>query len=199
MVGMATQTVGAAEVAEPVHEVAFPARPLTWEDLQVVSDDRHWAYELVEGQLLVSPAPNTRHQSCVGTLFALLRAACPPELKVFVAPYDYTPRTGYVLQPDVLVARRADVLAQRLVAPPVLAVEVLSPSSRAVDRHLKRFVYEETRVQHYWLVDPDAPSVQLLALRDGAYVEVGAARGEESLRVEAPFALDLVPQQLLDE
>lgn len=104
-----------------------------------------------------------------------------------------------VLQPDVLVARRSDDLAQRLVAPPVLAVEVLSPSSRSVDRSLERSVHEETGVEHYWLVDPEAPAVQLLALREGAYVEVGAVRGEQSLHVDAPFAVDLVPQQLVDE
>lgn len=189
----------AVETAEQVFEVAFPARPLTWEDLQVVPDDRYWAYELVEGNLLVAPAPSARHQSCVLSLGVLLRTACPPELKALVAPFDYTPRPGYVLQPDVLVARRSDVLEQRVVAPPVLAVEVLSPSSRTIDRSLKRLVYQETGVEHYWVVDPEAPSVEAWVLRDGAYVAAGTARGDERLHADAPFAVDVVPSDLLDE
>lgn len=184
---------------EPLREVLLPARELTWEDLQTVPDDSYWAYELVEGKLIVSPAPSSRHQSCVGSLYTLLRAACPPDLKAFVAPFDYTPRPGYVLQPDVLVARRTEVQEQRLVAPPVLVVEVLSRSSRSTDRSLKRFVYEETGVAHYWIVDPEAPSVTLLSLEGGVYVETGTVRGSDVLYVASPVAVDLDPQALLDE
>lgn len=185
--------------AEPLHEVLVPRRELTWEDLQVIDDHGYWAYELVDGKLIMSPAPSSRHQSCVLTLAAQLREACPADLKTFVAPFDYTPRPGDVLQPDVLVARRADVGEQRLVAPPVLAVEVLSRSSRSTDRSLKRFIYEETGVAHYWIVDPEAPSVTLLELREGAYVETATVRGSDVLHVTSPVALDLVARDLLDE
>lgn len=186
-------------IAEPLHEVLLPTRELTWEDLQGIPDDGYWAFELVEGKLIMSPAPSSRHQSCVLTLGSLLRTACPPDLKAFVAPFDYTPRPGYVLQPDVLIARRSDVQTQRLVAPPVLAVEVISRSSRSVDRSLKRLVYEETGVAHYWIVDPEVPSVTLLALRGDAYVETAVVRGADVLHVEAPVVVDLVPEDLLDE
>ena len=148
----------------------------------------------------MSPAPSSRHQSCVGSLYVLLRAACPSDLKAFVAPFDYTPRPGYVLQPDVLIARRADVQEPNAWSrSPVLAVEVISRSSRSVDRSLKRLVYEETGVAHYWIVDPEVPSVTLLALEDDAYVETAVVRGTDVLHVEAPVAVDLVPEALLDE
>ena len=185
---------------QPVFERHFPSdRPLMWEDLQGIPDDRYWGYEIVEGKLIVSPSPDSRHQSCVLSLATLLRAVCPPDLKVFVAPYDYVPRPGYSLRPDVLVARRDEVGRQRLEHPPVLAVEVLSPSSRTVDQTLKRAVYEQHGVPHYWLVDPEFPSVIALALRQGTYVELASAVGAASLELDEPFPVRVVPDELLDE
>ncbi|MFP5336085.1 MAG: Uma2 family endonuclease [Actinomycetes bacterium] len=185
---------------QPVFERNFPSdRPLSWEDLQGIPDDRYAGYEIVEGTLIVSPSPDSRHQSCVGSLYLALRAACPSDLKVFVAPYDYVPRPGYSLQRDVLVARRSEVGGQRLEHPPVLVVEVMSPSSRTTDRSLKRVVYEEHGVPHYWLVDPDGPSVVARSLRGGQYVEVGSALGSEEWRAVEPFPVNITPADLLDE
>ncbi|MFC5999780.1 Uma2 family endonuclease [Quadrisphaera sp. GCM10027208] len=185
---------------QPVFERGFPSdRPLSWEDLQGIPDDRYAGHEIVEGKLIVSPVPDSRHQSCVGSLAALLKAACPPDLKVFLAPYDYVPRPGYSLQPDVLVARRSEVGAQRLEHPPVLVVEVTSASSRATDRSLKRLVYEEHGVPHYWLVDPDGPCIVALSLQAGQYVEVGSAIGSQEWRATEPFPVAVVPSELLDE
>jgi Uma2 family endonuclease len=186
--------------ARPVFERHFPTdRPLAWEDLQGIPDDRYWGFEIVDGQLIVSPSPDSRHQSCVGSLFAVLRAACPPELKVFVAPYDYVPRPGYSLQPDILVARRGDVGRQRLEHTPVLVGEVLSLSSRVTDRSLKRLVYEDHGVRHYWIVDPEEPSIVALELVAGSYVETARVAGTQTWHTSSPFAVDVTPTELLDE
>jgi Uma2 family endonuclease len=103
------------------------------------------------------------------------------------------------LQPDVLVARRSEVGRQRLENPPLLVVEVLSPSSRMIDRTLKRAVYEEFGVQHYWIVDPAVPVVTALALLGPSFDEVGRASGSEPFELDEPFPVRLVPQDLLDE
>jgi Uma2 family endonuclease len=155
-------------------------------------------YELVDGVLLVSPAPTNRHQIAVGELYVLLRAACPPDLRVMLAPTDYQPTDRRSLQPDLLVARRADIGDDPISAPLLLAVEVLSPSTRSVDLLLKRGVYAESGVAAYWLVDPAVPSVQALRLVDGEYVEVGRAEGDQVLALDEPFPLRVVPQDLLD-
>ncbi len=155
-------------------------------------------YELVDGVLLVSPAPTNRHQIVVGELYLLLRAACPPDLRVMLAPTDYQPTDRRSLQPDLLVARRTDVGDAPISAPLLLAVEVLSPSTRSVDLLLKRGVYAESGVAAYWLVDPSVPSVRALRLVDGAYVEVGTAEGDRALELEEPFAVRVVPRDLLD-
>ena len=166
-------------------------------DLEHLPDDG-LRYELVDGVLLVSPAPSNRHQIVVVELVALLRAACPPDTRVLVAPTDYQPTDRRSLQPDLLVARRADVGDDPIGAPLLLAVEVLSPSTRSVDLLLKRGVYAESGVVSYWVVDPAVPSVRALRLVDGEYVEAGDAEGEQVLELAEPFRVRVVPQDLLD-
>lgn len=155
-------------------------------------------YELVDGVLLVSPAPSNRHQIVVGELYLLLRSAAPDDLRVMLAPTDYQPTDRRSLQPDLLVARKDDVGDRPISAPLVLAVEVLSPSTRSVDLLLKHGVYAESGVQAYWVVDPLVPSVRAWRLVDGTYVEQGSAEGSDALELSSPFAVRLVPVDLLD-
>lgn len=155
-------------------------------------------YELVDGVLLVSPAPTNRHQVVVGELYLVLRAACTSDVRVMLAPTDYQPTDRRSLQPDLLVARRADVGDEPIGAPLLLAVEVLSPSTRSVDLLLKRGVYAESGVAAYWLVDPAVPSVRALRLVDGAYVDAGLAEGDQVLVLDEPFPVRVVPRDLLD-
>ena len=108
------------------------SRPLTRADLDTMPDDGH-RYELIDGSLIVTPAPSPRHQGAVGELYLLLRLACPAHLQVFLAPLDVALADDTIMQPDLLVARRADVTERDLPTAPVLAVEVLSPSSRPID------------------------------------------------------------------
>lgn len=155
-------------------------------------------YELVDGVLLASPAPSNRHQIVVGELHLLLRAAAPRSCRVMLAPTDYQPTDRRSLQPDVLVARRDDVSDDPISSPLLLAVEVLSPSTRSVDLLLKHGVYAESGVASYWVVDPRVPSVRAWRLVDGAYVEVGSAEGSSALELAEPFPVRLVPADLLD-
>ena len=155
-------------------------------------------YELVDGVLLVSPAPSNRHQIAVGELLPPAAGGRPPDVRVMLAPTDYQPTDRRSLQPDLLVARRADVGDDPISAPLLLAVEVLSPSTRSVDLLLKHGVYAESGVASYWVVDPAVPSVRAWRLQDGAYVEVGAARAAQALELDEPFPVRVVPQDLLD-
>jgi Uma2 family endonuclease len=165
-------------------------------DLEALPDDG-LRYELVDGTLLVSAAPSKLHQRVVGNLHVLLRAACPASLEVFLAPTDYQPTRRRSLQPDLLVVARDDPGPAAVTTPLALAVEVLSPSSRRVDTLLKRALYEESGVAAYWLVDPDAPAVTAWTLVDGSYATACGAEGDAVLRVDVPFAVELVPAELL--
>ncbi|MGB6164358.1 MAG: Uma2 family endonuclease [Pseudonocardiaceae bacterium] len=179
-----------------------PAGEFTVEDLERMPDDGR-RYELLDGILLVSPAPGVWHQEVAFALARALYAACPPELHVVIAPFEWRRGRGTALQPDVLVARRDDLFAVEggkfLGQPPVLAVEVLSPSTRRIDRLSKLSAYEEAGVASYWLVNPDSktPSLRALDLVDGRYVEVGCPSGEQAWQAQQPFPVTVTPADLV--
>jgi len=154
--------------------------------------------ELLDGCLLVTPAPNTAHQRAVTRLWRLLDAGCPPDLEAFVAPLDVVLGEATALQPDVLVARRRDVGYANVSAAPLLAVEVLSPSTRRVDLTMKRARFERAGTLAYWVFDPDGVRLRAWDLRDGAYVEVADVRGGEAYEAGVPFAVTVVPASLVD-
>jgi Uma2 family endonuclease len=172
------------------------SRPLTRADLDAMPDDGH-RYELVDGVLVVSPAPSPRHQVVLLELYAILRERCPDDLLVLVAPLDVALGESTVLQPDLLVARRSDLTERDLPTAPVLAVEVLSPSTRRFDLMLKRSRFEAAGCPAYWVVDPDEPALRAWELQDEAYVEVGHVTGAESFRTERPFPAKISPASLV--
>ena len=183
---------------EPHTELLPPhGRPLTRADLANLPDEGH-RLELVDGVLIVSPSPSMPHQSVLLELAVQLRAVCPPELKVYVAPLDVTYAEDTVLQPDLLVVDRPAPDQLTLVAGPVLAIEVLSPSTRHLDLAFKRARYEAAGCPSYWVVDPMQPSIVCWELQDWAYVEVARATGDDRVSVTQPFAVTLAPADLVD-
>jgi len=172
--------------------------PWAWtvDDLDHLPDD-DLQYELLDGLLLVSPAPVARHQVISGELFAALRSACPPELYPLMAPVDWRPDRRTSLQPDLLVVPKRMLDVATLTEPVPLVVEVLSPSTRRKDLVTKRSKYEDVGVPSYWVIDPDGPSIVAWELVDGRYRTAGEASGEQKLRLEQPFPITLVPSALL--
>lgn len=145
-------------------------RTYTADDLADMPDDGN-RYELIDGTLIVTPAPVMRHQRVVTRLAVTLDAVVPEGMEIFPAPFDVRLADDTVVEPDVLVARQADLTEKNLPAPPVLAVEVLSPSTRLVDLNLKKARYEAAGCPAYWVVDPgtdESPaSIVAWTLRDG--------------------------------
>ncbi len=174
----------------------LPRGPLTAADLGSRPDDGR-RYELVDGVLIVSPAPSFRHQEMVAGLFRMLHAASPAGLVVIFAPFDVTLAENTVTQPDLLVAPRREFTETTLPTAPLLAAEVLSPSTRGVDVLLKKERLERAGCAHYWVVDPDEPSIIAWTLVGGAYREVARAAGIQRFTVTEPFAMDFAPAELL--
>lgn len=179
---------------------AVTAMPLTGEwtvdDLALIPDDG-LRYELVDGVLLVSGSPSVRHQIALVGLLHALHAVAPPDLRVLPAPLGITFSRTRQLQPDVLVLTRVQTTGTDVEGVPLLAVEVLSPGTRATDLTLKRHVLEQGGVPSYWLLDPEVPSLTVLELVDGSYAEVLVATGDEAVAVERPFPVTVVPADLL--
>ena len=87
----------------------------------------------------------------------------------------------------------------RLTEPPLLAVEVQSPSIALFDLNTKRAVCERFGIPSYWIVVPDADRPELIAfeLADGRYAEAGHVAGDEPYRAERPFPVEMVPADLV--
>lgn len=164
-------------------------------DRDALPDDGR-RHELVDGTLIVSPAPGAAHQLVLGELYLLLRLTCPADLQVMLAPFDVALGDDTLLQPDLLVARREDFTARDLPTAPLLAVEVSSPSTRRLDATLKRARFEAAGCAAYWLVDPDVPSVLALELVEGAYAEVAHVDGGQTWRATRPFDVSVQPSAL---
>jgi Uma2 family endonuclease len=172
-------------------------RPLTCADLEAMPDDGH-RYELVDRTLIVSPAPRPLHQRVVFRVARLLDDACPdPTFEVFVAPLDVILADDTLLQPDVLVARSADLTERNLPAAPVLAVEVLSDSARGIDLLLKRERLQRARCPTYWVVDPDVPRLDVMELRGDGYHDATSVRGSERFTATAPYDVTVAPAELV--
>ncbi|HZJ06522.1 MAG TPA: Uma2 family endonuclease [Nocardioidaceae bacterium] len=168
----------------------------TRDDLESMPDDGR-RYELVDGTLIVTPAPSPRHQRMAFRLGVLLDARRPKGHEVLMAPLDVALAEDSVLQPDLLVARRSDFTEKDLPVAPLLAVEVLSPSTRRLDMTLKRSRYESAGCASYWVLDPDTPSLVAWELRQGVYVEVAQVTGDQEFTADAPFAITFSSAQLL--
>jgi Uma2 family endonuclease len=172
-------------------------RALEYEDLESIPDDGH-RYELVDGALLVTPAPGFGHQRAVKRLLRLIDDACPPDLEALAAPFDVVLSSSTVFEPDVLIARLDDISERNLPVPPVLAVEVLSPSTRSIDRVLKYSRYAESGVEHYWIVDPEEPSLTAYRLGlDGTYEQVAHVIGDLAYEAFEPVHVVVVPSRLV--
>ncbi len=112
-----------------ISPTALPfGRALTADDLEQIPDDGH-RYELLDGTLLVSPAPAWQHQEVQGALFVRLWDACPAGVRALMAPFAVRLTADTELQPDILVARYEDLTPKNLPVAPLLAVEVRSPST----------------------------------------------------------------------
>jgi len=183
----------------PTEPAGLPPGPLTVDDLEAMPDDGH-RYELLDGVLIVSPAPRPLHQRMAFRLAMLLHEAAPLDLEVLPAPLAVHPdeRRLTELLPDVLVARERDFTDRDLPSAPPLAVEVLSESTRLIDQTLKRAAYERMGTASYWLLDPDVPDLQAFELGDdGTYVLAAHVRGEEKFHASRPFPVTVSPAALL--
>lgn len=174
--------------------------PWTVDDLERLPDDGN-RYELIDGSLLVSPAPAPRHQLVARRVGDLLAAVAPSGLEIIEATGSrLSARLEFV--PDVLVVHGHAAWSGRshlLPADVLLAVEIVSPSSVTMDRVTKPALYAAAGIPHYWRIeiDLDQPLVVAHRLTDGVYAVQAEAAGDEPLDLSDPFPIIVVPSDLL--
>ncbi|WP_337062950.1 Uma2 family endonuclease [Kineococcus sp. G2] len=154
--------------------------PLRVEDLP--QDENGPRMELVDGSLHVTPLGDLRHQRLVGQLAYRLTDLAPVGWVVLPgANLLRRAATDRLLIPDVVVVAEEAFADGGVYADPsdvLLAVEVESPSTRSADRLLKRELYAQWKVPHYWIVDPQARTLTRLALGPGRHYAEGAGDTE---------------------
>lgn len=178
----------------------FPpsGQALTRVDLERMPDDGR-RYELVDGALIVTPSPRFVHQRASHRLDVRLERFVPSGYEIISAPFDVELAPDTMLQPDLLVARTEDFGDEELSGPPLLAIEILSPSTRSLDLFVKKERLARAGCPHYWIVDADEPSITAWDLMDGQYRQMGTARAAESFSVAEPFPFEVVPADLVVE
>jgi Uma2 family endonuclease len=167
---------------------------LTYEDYAALPDDGK-RYELHEGELSVTPAPGERHQDILLNLTLLLSAhvRAARRGKLMLSPFDCILSETTVVEPDLVYvdeSRRPRVSPRGVEGSPTLAVEIISPYSKQIDRRRKMALYAAHDVTWYWVVDPDARTVEAYRLDGDAYRLEAMLDGPEP-RALPPFS-DLV-------
>ena len=175
---------------------AWPAagRPFTVAELDRMPDDGR-RYELLDGVLIVSPRPTTIHQFVAMRLLRVLADACPEDPCVVPEPaVELGPQTEF--DPDLVVVRMDQIGGAKFTEPPLLVVEIRSPSTALIDLNRKKAAYERFSVPSYWIVNPEPlqPELTVFELRDGRYAL--AAKTSGPFVAERPFTVSINPDRL---
>lgn len=187
-------------------EAALVASPGPWtvEDLTGLVDDGR-RYEIVDGSLLVTPAPSLSHQAVAQRLAAVLNSCCAFNYETVPAPGLLLRQgpTTRLLVPDVAVVRSESLWSGAGTLTPddvLLVAEIVSPSSQVTDRVTKPVLYADAGIAAYWLVDLVAPGdiTVVLHRRTGAsYVVEQTVAAGETVRLDWPLSCVLAPAELV--
>lgn len=155
----------------------------TYEMYSALPDNGH-RYEIVQGVLMMSPAPETAHQGVIAEISAYLREQIFLKRRglVLTGPTDVVLSSQKVVEPDVLVLLEdhLDRLTEKCIeGPPDLVVEVISPTGVTYDRLVKYNLYEQAGVPEYWLVNPKKQSIEVFVLEAGKYRSLGEFSNEQ--------------------
>jgi len=160
-------------------------RRWTFDELAAEVPESNQPMELWDGELIMSPAPSFYHQEIVARFYEKLKERVTRNRagKVVFTPIDMILSSRRVTQPDVLFisSSRLHIIQDQVRGPADLVAEVISPGSRHRDRIEKRDLYEQHGVKEYWLIDPEAQTVEVLFLEAGEYRLIGRWRpGEQA-------------------
>ena len=173
-------------------DMTLPRR-VTYEDYCHFPDDGK-RYEVLEGEVYMTPAPAPRHQFTSKRLQRILERHFEGRLGclVFNAPIDVILAADDVVQPDlVVVSDGPQISARGIEGAPIVIVEILSPSRPEFDRSTKARRYAARGVPHYWIVDPDARTIECFRLDGLTYRLDASGRDPDEVVVPAFDGLTL--------
>jgi Uma2 family endonuclease len=158
-------------------------------------------FQLIEGQLVMSPSPLTKHQRLVGRLYSLLNQVVQEEQlgEVFIAPLDVFLNDINVYQPDIVflsTARMSQVTEKGIEGAPDLCIEVLSKGTQRFDTSTKKKVFAQSGLIHYWIIDPEARSLSAFNLTENADTPAEALSPPRTFRPQLFPSLEIDLSQL---
>jgi Uma2 family endonuclease len=158
-------------------------RKLDYDDYRRLPDDGK-RYEILDGELYVTPAPSPLHQRVSKRLQRKLEDYFEARGlgEVFNAPIDMILGRHDVAQPDILVvANPSQISGRGIEGAPLLVVEVLFPSTRRHDREVKMRRYAALASPHYWIVDPEGKWIACYRLAGDSYRQLIECEGDVQL------------------
>jgi Uma2 family endonuclease len=179
-------------VVTPANRVPGPKQGnWTYHHYAALPDDGQ-RYEIIDGVLLMIPAPGIPHQKTAQRIFRLLAAHVEDVGlgQVFIAPVDVELFPKVVVQPDVMVILKDNegkIKPTRIIGAPDLVVEVSSPATIGYDRREKQDAYARAGVPEYWIVHPGEQTIEVLTLEGNVYTSLGIFSGQ------APLLSKVVP------
>jgi Uma2 family endonuclease len=153
--------------------VPEPQRLYTYDELAAEMPETNQPHELWDGELIMAPAPFFDHQKIVLRFYRRLDdwASSRNLGEVITSPIDMVLSPHRAVQPDVafIAKERLSIIQRVIMGPADLVAEVVSLQGRSRDRIEKRDLYEQHGVKEYWIIDPEAQTVEVLALVNGRY------------------------------
>ena len=156
-------------------------KPYTYADYADLPDGA--PYQLIDGVLIMSPAPTPHHQRILFRLAVTLDAFVQDKQRgeVMISPIDVYLSETDVFQPDLLFiaqSRLSIIGEQKIEGAPDLVAEILSPSTAYYDLKQKKRTYEAAGVREYWIVDPIEKSIEVYANAEGGFERIDRAEAD---------------------
>jgi Uma2 family endonuclease len=174
------------KIKEPSTAYKTQSKPFTYQDYQNLTEDDH-RYQVINGELIMTPSPVPLHQRISRRLTTLLNAHVGQHDlgEVFYAPLDVVLDNYNVFQPDILFVshKNANVITKKNIqGAPDLVIEILSPSTGYYDLIEKKEAYAKFGTREYWIVDPQKKWVEVFEIRDGDFESKGRFGAKESFK-----------------
>lgn len=175
---------------------------VTYDDYRQLPDDGK-IYQIIRGELFMTPAPSTIHQRIAMKLeFRLFEFVSKNNAgEVLHAPVDVVLSMTDVVQPDIVFIakdRRNIITRNNIVEAPDLVVEILSDQTETIDRKKKMELYEYYGVKEYWIVDPGTEQIEQYVLENGQFEFHSKAKGKQKLVARVIDGLSIQPKKIFD-
>ena len=159
----------------------------TYEDYERLPEGA--PYQLIRGELVMTPSPILYHQDILGNIFFKLKKFIEDKNlgKIYIAPIDVYFSETETYQPDIIFItndRLSIISEKKIEGPPDLVIEILSPATAYYDLRIKKDTYEQSGVKEYWIVDPIQKKIEVFVNKEGKFELFTTATSEGEVKSE---------------